>query len=89
MAKAENASTTIDVSVDLLDRQSSETVPDVKAYAFSADATFLAAAPVNKDGHAVLKLPAVQAVANVRVLVGPASDDKTASFEACSQCIRR
>lgn len=80
MAKDEQVPFSLHVRANLVDLAKADKAPEVTAYAFSSEGKLLAAAPVDGQGTAALKLPLPSTVSRVRVLVGPRTDEKSADF---------
>jgi len=70
------------VQVPLLDAADNGTRPAVAVYAFSPGGALLAQAPVDAQGQAELTLGIGGEAAGVRLLAGPAGDDKRPDLEA-------
>ena len=71
----------INVSAPLLEPRGDEARPAAAAYAFSAGGAFLAQDGLDAKGQATLELSLGKAATGVRVLVGPASEDKSPQLE--------
>ncbi len=86
MAKTNNEYIELNVRAKLLDLPKLEKSPEVFAYAFSSEGQLMASAPIDANGAALLKVPAPQSAARLRVIVGPKTEQETAQF---SDLIRR
>lgn len=82
MAKApSNRHLTLSISAPLLDAQGSETRPATMAYAFSQGGRCLGLAAVDAKGQAGFEVTLGEGPTGLRVLVGPATEDKQPSLE--------
>ena len=69
------------VVTELVDVKSDTKPPEVFAYAFSADGRMLTSAPVKDGGRAALRVPVTASKDRLRILVGPASEEKDAGYD--------
>lgn len=69
------------VVTELVDVKSDTKPPEVFAYAFSADGRMLTSAPVKDGGKAALRVPVTASKDRLRILVGPASEEKDAGYD--------
>ncbi|MDB5986242.1 MAG: hypothetical protein JWR16_1295 [Nevskia sp.] len=81
MASKDKGAVEIAVSAKLLAVDKAESVPEVVAYAFSAEARLLGSVALDAKGAGVLQLPRSPNAASVRVLIGPKVEQKAVDFE--------
>jgi hypothetical protein len=86
MATKDSNALEISVSVKLENADRADKLPAVAAYAFSSEGRLLSAAALDGKDGAVLRLPPITTVANLRVLIGPKLDEKAPSYD---ELIRR
>ncbi|UJP02041.1 MAG: hypothetical protein LZF85_09640, partial [Nitrosomonas sp.] len=69
------------VFTELVDVTSDTKPPEVFAYAFSSDGSMLTSAPVKDGDKAALRIPVSANKERLRILVGPASEEKDAGYD--------
>ena len=77
MANTDNPSVTLRVAADFLKAESADKRPAVAAYAYSDGGHLLSYAALGEKGEAQLELPMAREASAVRVVLGPAPEDKT------------
>src|SRR5262249_6872634 len=76
MAKSDNASIALRVAAEFLKAESADKRPNVAAYAYSDGGHLLAYAPLGEKGETRLELPLAREASAVRVVLGPAPEEK-------------
>jgi len=76
MAKSDLPSVTLRVAAEFLKAESTDKRPAVAAYAYSDGGHLLAYSPLGEKGETKLELPASREASAVRVVLGPAPEEK-------------
>lgn len=71
----------LNIIADLVDLKHGEHHPKVAAYAFSSDGQLLATAPLKDNAKVTLRIPAPDNRDRVRVLVGPAHEEESITYD--------
>ena len=76
MAKSDNAFITLRVAAEFLKAESTDQRPAVAAYAYSDGGRLLSYAALGEKGETKLELPVAREASAVRVVLGPAPEEK-------------